>query len=84
LIGISLNKNYCTKSASDNSSTELTALPPQARTILSIFLRLALLKAIIPSFANCSRQIGSIPFSLIITKDLSFPSQIFLLRSIIF
>jgi hypothetical protein len=65
-------------------STEFTAVPPQANTILSIFLLLARLKAIIPALANNSRQIGSIPFSLTTTKDLSFPSVTLFLSSIIF
>lgn len=83
-IGITLNYILFTKSASLSSSTELTAFPPQANTILSIFLRLALLKAMMPSFANLYRQIGSIPFSFITTKDLSLFSHTFFFKSIIF
>jgi len=51
-----------------SSSTEFTASPPQANTILSMFLRLALRKAMMPALANISRQMGSMPFSLMTTK----------------
>jgi hypothetical protein len=57
------------------SSIELTAVPPQAKTSLSMFLLLALLRAMIPSRAKASKQIGSIPFWFRTTKVLLVPSQ---------
>lgn len=83
-VSITLNYIKFTKSASVNSWTEFTALPPQAKTILSIFLLLALLNPIIPSLANFYKQIGSIPFSLMTTNVLSVLSQTFFLKSMIF
>lgn len=58
----SLHSSQYPKSSSVNSETSFTAVPPQAFTILSMFLLLALLKAMIPSLANKSKQTGSIPF----------------------
>jgi len=49
----------------------------------SMFLLLALLNAKIPSLASISRDRGSIPFWLMITKPFLVPSQTFLLNSTI-
>ena len=43
-------------------STELMALPPHASMSLSMFRLFALLRPKIPSFANRSRESGSMPF----------------------
>merc|ERR1719339_385707 len=59
--------------------------PPQARASLSMFLLLALRRAIMPSLAKASRENGSTPFWLMTTKVFPFSLvQTFFFSSIIF
>mmetsp|Transcript_7133 Transcript_7133/g.21560 ORF Transcript_7133/g.21560 Transcript_7133/m.21560 type:complete len:252 (+) Transcript_7133:1719-2474(+) len=70
------------KTSGDNSSGELTHTPPHAKTNRSIFLLFARRNAKIFSFANISNEIGSIPFCVITTNPLSFPSHTFFFNAI--
>mmetsp|Transcript_6069 Transcript_6069/g.8219 ORF Transcript_6069/g.8219 Transcript_6069/m.8219 type:complete len:285 (-) Transcript_6069:448-1302(-) len=61
-----------------NSSTALTATPPQHSTRRSMFLFLARRSPMMPSRDSISKEIGSIPFWLRTTKFFSgCPSQTF-------
>ena len=58
---VSYTRPACPRQSAVRSSTEFIAIPPQARVNLSMFRRLALRKATMPSFANKSSERGSIP-----------------------
>mmetsp|Transcript_6793 Transcript_6793/g.15038 ORF Transcript_6793/g.15038 Transcript_6793/m.15038 type:complete len:216 (+) Transcript_6793:757-1404(+) len=71
------------RASGTSSSTELTDTPPHASCSLSMFLRLALRSAMMPSLASMSREMGSMPFMLITTKLLSGVSHILRFNSMI-
>mmetsp|Transcript_29241 Transcript_29241/g.41035 ORF Transcript_29241/g.41035 Transcript_29241/m.41035 type:complete len:200 (-) Transcript_29241:704-1303(-) len=68
----------------EHSSRELMAKPPTDLASLSIFLSLARLMPEIPSWASMSRDVGSIPFWLMTTKEASLfsPWQTSFLKAI--